>query len=183
MPCRPEPARAWRNWQTRRTQNPVLATECRFDPDRPHQRPLASPVAGSTDASNPNLLIRGGLQWDKSWQRDERIVVITVGVALLVLPMKGTTRWPTGSAALVIFQHAWQTGIALTPIDNPFKGINIDAAATVLKATMGPVLIRAGRCVRSPALFADRRHLLADVVTSRAVALGVTCHACATQGA
>ncbi len=27
----------WRNWQTRWTQNPVLVTECRFDPDRRHR--------------------------------------------------------------------------------------------------------------------------------------------------
>ena len=25
---------AWRNWQTRGTQNPVPLLECRFDPDR-----------------------------------------------------------------------------------------------------------------------------------------------------
>ena len=25
---------AWRNWQTRGTQNPVPVLECRFDPDR-----------------------------------------------------------------------------------------------------------------------------------------------------
>jgi hypothetical protein len=37
-------SRAWRNWQTRQTQNLVLVTECRFDPDRPHQPHLSWPL-------------------------------------------------------------------------------------------------------------------------------------------
>ena len=28
----------WWNWQTRRTQNPVVAIPCRFDPDHRHQK-------------------------------------------------------------------------------------------------------------------------------------------------
>lgn len=50
----------------------------------------------------------------------------------------------------MIFQHAWQSWVTLRlrPIDNPFKGISISAAATVLNAAMGLVLIRAGARVR-----------------------------------
>ena len=28
----------WRNWQTRWTQNPVVAISCRFDPGQRHQK-------------------------------------------------------------------------------------------------------------------------------------------------
>jgi hypothetical protein len=84
-----EPTRAWRNWQTRRTQNPVLATECRFDPDRPHQRPLVRPGSGSTDTSNPNLLIRGGAAAGRIVARDERIVSVSTDAGVLVSAMKG----------------------------------------------------------------------------------------------
>ena len=37
---------AWRNWQTRWTQNPVIARSCGFDPLRRHSslRPVASSV-------------------------------------------------------------------------------------------------------------------------------------------
>ena len=43
----------------------------------------------------------------------------------------------------------------------------------MLNAVWSAVLIRTGRRLRSPALMADGRHLLADVVTSVGIAVGV----------
>jgi hypothetical protein len=43
----------WRNWQTRRTQNPVLAREWEFDPPSGHQPGwLISTSLGSTEPLN-----------------------------------------------------------------------------------------------------------------------------------
>ncbi len=41
----------WRNWQTRRTQNPFLAIECRFNPDLRHheKRPVRASSAPGTE--------------------------------------------------------------------------------------------------------------------------------------
>lgn len=47
-------SRAWRNWQTRRAQNPFLATECRFDPDRPHHCSLRGQVRGFARHAEPS---------------------------------------------------------------------------------------------------------------------------------
>ena len=53
------------------------------------------------------------------------------------------------------------------------EGLALNALATVLNGAWSAVLIRTGRRLRSPALLADGRHLLADVVTSVGVAIGV----------
>jgi cation diffusion facilitator family transporter len=76
-------------------------------------------------------------------------------------------------AALSIFRHAWETWRDLQPISQPGKGLALNALATVLNGAWSMVLIRSGRRLRSPALLADGRHLLADVVTSTGILLGV----------
>jgi cation diffusion facilitator family transporter len=55
----------------------------------------------------------------------------------------------------------------------PTQGLALNAGATVLNGLWSAVLLRTGRSLRSPALVADGRHLLADVVTSVGVAIGV----------
>ena len=75
-------------------------------------------------------------------------------------------------AALVILQHAWQTAQAPGPIDAPLLGIALNGAAGALNLGWGIVLMRAARRLRSPALAADGRHLLSDVVTSVGVLAG-----------
>ena len=77
-------------------------------------------------------------------------------------------------AALSIFEHAWATWLMPRQIAVPGKGIGLNAVATVLNGAWSALLIRTGRRVRSPALVADGRHLLADVVTSIGVAIGVS---------
>jgi cation diffusion facilitator family transporter len=76
-------------------------------------------------------------------------------------------------AALLIFQHAWETWLAPRRIGLPIQGIALNTVATVLNGAWCAVLIRSGRRLRSPALVADGRHLLADVVTSVGIAIGV----------
>lgn len=76
-------------------------------------------------------------------------------------------------AALVIFQHAWQVLQAPMPIEAPWLGVALNAAAGVLNLVWGIHLVRSGRRLRSPALSADGRHLLSDVVTSVGVLAGL----------
>ena len=76
-------------------------------------------------------------------------------------------------AALSIFSHAWVTWQAPRPLVMPGQGIAVNALATVLNGVWSILLIRSGKRLRSPALTADGRHLVADVVTSIGVAIGV----------
>lgn len=76
-------------------------------------------------------------------------------------------------AALLIFREAY--GAYLTPraIEAPVEGLMVNALATVLNGAWCSVLMRQGRVRRSPALFADGKHLFADVLSSVAVIAGV----------
>jgi cation diffusion facilitator family transporter len=76
-------------------------------------------------------------------------------------------------AALSIFDQAWMAWLQPRKLDMPAQGIALNALATLLNGGWALVLLRAGRSQRSPALHADGRHLLADVVTSVAIATGV----------
>lgn len=76
-------------------------------------------------------------------------------------------------AALMIFAESWQTWRRGTHIETPLPGLALNALATLLNAGWSWSLIRVGRRLRSPALEADGRHLLADVVTSVGIALGL----------
>ena len=76
-------------------------------------------------------------------------------------------------AALVILNEAWGAYHAPHPPDAPALGLAVSAVATTVNAAWMAVLFRRGRASRSPALLADARHLLADVVTSVGVPLVV----------
>ena len=76
-------------------------------------------------------------------------------------------------AALLIFDQAWQSWRQVHVLDAPLRGIALNAVATVINAVWSWVLLGAGRRLRSPALSADGRHLMADVVTSIGIAAGV----------
>ncbi len=76
-------------------------------------------------------------------------------------------------ASLLIFDEAWQSWPRTQPLEAPFPGIALNGAATAINAVWSWVMIAAGRRLRSPALAADGRHLLADVVTSFGIASGV----------
>jgi cation diffusion facilitator family transporter len=76
-------------------------------------------------------------------------------------------------AALLIFDEAWNTWWRVRSLEVPFRGIALNVVATVINAVWSSVLITAGRRLRSPALAADGRHLLTDVVTSVGIVIGV----------
>ncbi len=76
-------------------------------------------------------------------------------------------------AALAIFHHAWETWQNTRPILMPAQGIGLNVLASVLNGGWSALLLRTGRPLRTPALVADRRHQLAQVVASVGIALGV----------
>jgi len=77
------------------------------------------------------------------------------------------------AAALVILNEAWGAYANPRPPEQAALGLTVAAIATVVNAVWSAVLFRRGRALRSPALLADARHLLADVVTSVGVLAGV----------
>jgi cation diffusion facilitator family transporter len=64
--------------------------------------------------------------------------------------------------------------MAPRPFDAPVLGLLISGAATLLNAVWAYLLIRIGRDWGSPALVADGKHLVTDIVTSVGVILGLT---------
>lgn len=56
--------------------------------------------------------------------------------------------------------------------EQPLAGLVLNGIATLINAGWCGVLLRVGRKWRSPALLADGRHLMADVVTSAGVLIG-----------
>ncbi|WP_149536680.1 cation diffusion facilitator family transporter [Siccirubricoccus phaeus] len=75
-------------------------------------------------------------------------------------------------AALSILREAYLGFLSPRPVDAPLLGMAINGAATAMNAAWSAVLLRFGRRWRSPALVADGRHLLTDVVTSGGVLVG-----------
>lgn len=76
-------------------------------------------------------------------------------------------------AALMILREAWIASAAPKVIDAPVHGLLLSVLASAMNAAWAGVLIRQGRRLRSPALAADGKHLLSDVVTSVGVAVGI----------
>jgi cation diffusion facilitator family transporter len=76
-------------------------------------------------------------------------------------------------AALAILRAAYLGYLNPRPLDAPAMGLAVNALACVLNGAWSWFLIRNGRRWRSPALVADGKHLLTDVVTSGGVLVGV----------
>ncbi|GJE56294.1 cation diffusion facilitator family transporter [Methylobacterium thuringiense] len=76
-------------------------------------------------------------------------------------------------AALLILREAYQGIVTPKPLDTPVIGLAVNGLATAINAAWGWVLLRRGRAWRSPALVADARHVIADVVTSCGVVVGL----------
>ncbi len=76
-------------------------------------------------------------------------------------------------AALSIFAHASHVFLDPQPLVWPAQGLGLNAIATLINGVWSVVLTRVGRRLSSPALKADGKHLLADVVTSFGIAAGV----------
>lgn len=76
-------------------------------------------------------------------------------------------------AALSIALAAWEAlGAPRMPALAPL-GLGVNALAGVINAAWGTLLIRRGRALGSPALVADGRHLMTDVVSSIGVLAGL----------
>jgi cation diffusion facilitator family transporter len=76
-------------------------------------------------------------------------------------------------AAAAIINEAWGAfrnprDVDLTPI-----GVGANLAATAINGAWGVLLLNRGRASRSPALIADGKHLMADVVSSLGVLIGL----------
>lgn len=76
-------------------------------------------------------------------------------------------------AALLIFREAYNAVLEPRAIAMPMEGIAVNLAATLMNGLWSFFLISRGRAWRSPALGADGRHLLTDVMTSVGVAAGL----------
>ncbi|MFT8245968.1 cation diffusion facilitator family transporter [Roseomonas sp. BN140053] len=76
-------------------------------------------------------------------------------------------------AATLILQEVWQAWAAPHAPDRPVIGLVLSAAAAGVNVVWATILGRRGRRLGSPALVADSRYLMADVVTSVGVVIGV----------
>lgn len=76
-------------------------------------------------------------------------------------------------AAISILREAWFALLSPRAPDEPALGLALNGAATAINAAWAWVLLRRGRRLGSPALVADGRHLVSDVVTSLGVLAGV----------
>jgi cation diffusion facilitator family transporter len=76
-------------------------------------------------------------------------------------------------AALLILAEVWRTLQNPAPIDEPWTGLAVNGVASVINGFWAWLLISAGRSGRSPALVADGRHIMTDVVTSAGVIAGL----------
>lgn len=77
-------------------------------------------------------------------------------------------------AALLILHEAWAGFLSpLSVGEMPLIGLVVNGGASVVNALWAMVLIRGGGRMRSPALVADGRHLMTDVITSAGVIGGL----------
>jgi cation diffusion facilitator family transporter len=76
-------------------------------------------------------------------------------------------------AALLILREALGALAEPRHIEAPALGLMLSAVASAINAVWSWTLISRGRSLRSPALVADGRHLMTDVVTSLGVVIGI----------
>lgn len=76
-------------------------------------------------------------------------------------------------AAFLIIAEVWRAWATPIDLDQPWAGLAVNGAASAINLFWARTLIRAGRAERSPALVADGRHIMTDVVTSVGVIVGL----------
>lgn len=76
-------------------------------------------------------------------------------------------------AAIVILREAYEGFLAPRMFEAPVEGLAVSMIASAINGVWCWFLIREGRRRRSPALVADGKHLLTDVVTSVGVVAGL----------
>lgn len=94
------------------------------------------------------------------YTKAEYLSAVVEGVAVVV-------------AALAILREAWFGILAPQPLEAPVEGLVVTAVASVVNGVWAALLMRRGRQWRAPALVADAKHLLADVLTSAGVIGGL----------
>jgi cation diffusion facilitator family transporter len=94
------------------------------------------------------------------YHKAEYFSAVLVGVMIIV-------------AAILIAREAALGFMAPRLPDAPVQGLAISGVATVINVVWAFVLIRHGKAVRSPALEADGRHLLTDVISTLGVLVGL----------
>ena len=94
------------------------------------------------------------------YHKAEYFSAVVVGVMIIV-------------AAILIFREAYFGFIRPEALDSSLNGLLISGGATAINTLWGVVLLRYGRRVRSPALEADGKHLLTDVVSTVGVLAGL----------
>jgi len=77
-------------------------------------------------------------------------------------------------AAFIILHECWSAWNSPRDVVLTATALLVAGVATACNAGWCWVLFRRGRALRSPALLADAKHLLSDVVTSVGVLLGIT---------
>ena len=76
-------------------------------------------------------------------------------------------------AALLILVEVWRAWQMPVVLDQPWAGLAVNGAASTINLVWATVLIRTGRAGRSPALVADGKHIMTDVITSVGVIIGL----------
>ena len=76
-------------------------------------------------------------------------------------------------AALLILAEVWQAWQNPRPIEQAWQGLAVNGVAAMVNGFWALLLIRVGRREKSPALEADGRHVMTDVVTSVGVIAGL----------
>ncbi|MGJ4999110.1 cation diffusion facilitator family transporter [Bradyrhizobium sp. HKCCYLR20261] len=76
-------------------------------------------------------------------------------------------------AALLIIHEAYGNFLNPRPFSAPLEGLVVNGGASALNAVWCWMLISRGKRLRSPALVADGRHLLTDVISSGGVVIGL----------
>jgi len=76
-------------------------------------------------------------------------------------------------AAIMILREAYMGFFAPRLPDAPVEGLAVSLAATLINVGWAQYLLRYGRRVRSPALVADAKHLMTDVVSTAGVLVGL----------
>jgi cation diffusion facilitator family transporter len=94
------------------------------------------------------------------YHKAEYFSAVLVGVMIIV-------------AAILIMREAYLGFLAPALPEAPAQGLAVSAVATIINAGWAWVLIRQGRVARSPALAADGKHLVTDVVSTIGVLLGL----------
>ena len=94
------------------------------------------------------------------YHKAEYFSAVIVGVMIIV-------------AAILILREAYSGFFAPSLPQAPVEGLAVSTAATIINVVWAQVLLRHGKKVRSPAMTADGRHLMTDVVSTIGVLVGL----------